>query len=86
MTYRVAGTKQYFEPGLEPVHDIQPLPAFSVDTQEQAEHLIVWNCVLAHEGGYYLPGFGGELDDLFEVAERFAADYRRSIEEGTNES
>lgn len=47
------------------------LPVFSADTQEQALCLIVTVAKRQYDGTYVVPNFGGEVEDIFGMTDRF---------------
>lgn len=56
------------------------LPAYTVPTREDAEHLQVWFCKLSYDGRYVLPQFGGKIQDLVLVGDMFKREYERREE------
>lgn len=73
----MSGTTCHFAPGLEPIDGIGPLPAYSVETIEEAEALIVALCSLSVRGRYYFPGVDGELEGLFRAEKAFEEAHRQ---------
>jgi len=45
------------------------LPAYSVDTLEEAESLQLLLCKQGYDGTYLWPDFGGELESLYAAGE-----------------
>ena len=69
MTCRVQGKKR---------HRGAALPAYSVDTEEEARALIVLACVKTYDGSYRIPGFPvGDLAGMEMARERLALFHSR---------
>jgi hypothetical protein len=58
------------------------LPMYGVDTIQEAQSLQVLMCAVSRRDNetYYIPGFGGEVDDIFTTGERFADAHQAMIE------
>ena len=45
-----------------------------MDTREQAEAIQILHCKLQYDGRYVLNEFGGEVDDMFALADKLGLD------------
>ena len=52
---------------------------FSVDTEEQAESMIVAVGSLGMDRNYYISSFGGELEDMDLVADKMDMIYKERV-------
>lgn len=59
------------------------LPAFSVDTKEEAKDLQVLFCRYSYDGRYVWTGFDRTLDGLDKAAEQMAEVYPRKLSRKT---
>lgn len=61
------------------------LPVFSVDTEEEAENLIVATCPMGYDGKYYARELAQEqtLENLYAFSEKIATVHDRMVERGT---
>jgi hypothetical protein len=64
MTFREKGEDRYG----------QSLPFHSVDTKEQARHIQLTYCKKQYDGRYVVLDFGGEVDDIFALADKLGLD------------
>lgn len=60
MTFREKGEDRYGA----------SLPFHSVDTKEEARAIQILHCKQQYDGRYVLNEFGGEVDDIFALADK----------------